>query len=199
MDVIFNSIYARACMGAGLAVLSGVRAFLPVGFLALYSRLEFRSAPLLEDTWFAFLGKTWVIALLLALAVIELAVEKIFVFSKVRDQVMQPIKIILGGVVFAAAMAPDGWIAMVVSGILGLVVAGLADHVRRRTRPAPTTDTAPVILISIYEDVAVLVGTLLFVLVPLIGALLAAFLVLFAYRVQVMRNRKHKGLRILRG
>jgi hypothetical protein len=43
------------------------------------------------------------------------------------------------------------------------------------------------------------VGTLLFVLVPLIGALLACFLALFFYRVERRRRRKHKGLRILRG
>jgi len=199
MDVVFNSIYARACMGAGLAVLTGLRAFLPVAFLALYSRLEFRSAPVLDGTWFGFLGETWVISLLLALAVVELALEKILVFSTNRDRIMQPIKIILGGVVFAAAMAPDGWIAMVVSGVLGLAIAGLADHVRRRTRPTPTKDATPIILISIYEDVLVLVGTLFFVLLPLIGALVAAFLFLLVYRVRLMRNRKHKGLRILRG
>lgn len=199
MDVVFNSIYARACMGAGLAVLTGIRAFLPVAFLALYSRLEFRSAPILDGTWFSFLDKTWVIALLLALAVVELAADKIFLFSNTRDQIMQPIKIVLGGLVFAAAMAPDGWIAMAVSGFLGLVIAGLADHVRRSTRPAPTTDTAPIVLISVYEDLMVLIGTLLFVLVPLIGALVAAFLFLFMYRVRLKRKRKHKGLRILKG
>ncbi|NLV72933.1 MAG: DUF4126 domain-containing protein [Actinobacteria bacterium] len=200
MDVVFNSIYARACMGAGLAVLSGIRAFLPVAFLALYSRLEFHSAPVLDGTLFGFLEKTWVIALLLALAVIEVATEKLFVFSKIRDRIMQPVKMILGGVVFAAAMAPDGWIAMAVSGVLGFVIAGLADYVRRSTkRKAPTTETAPAILLSIYEDFAVLVGTLLFVLVPLIGVLVFAFLGLLVYRVQLMRNRKHKGLRILKG
>lgn len=198
MDVIFNSIYARACMGAGLAVLSGIRAFLPIGFIALYSRLDFRSAPDLEGTVFAFLEKTWVIALLLALAVIELAAEKIWVFSKTRDQIMQPIRIALGGLVFAIAMAPDGWIAMVVSAALGLVIAGLADHVRRKTRPAPTRDVTPIVLISIYEDLAVLIGTLLFVLLPLIGALVFCFLGLLIYRLQVTRNRKHRGLRILR-
>jgi hypothetical protein len=52
---------------------------------------------------------------------------------------------------------------------------------------------------SIYEDVAVLIGTLLFVLVPLIGALVALFLFLLVYRVQQRGKRKHKGLRILRG
>ena len=199
MDVIFNSIYARACMGAGLSVLTGVRAFLPVAFLALYSRLEFHSAPVLDGTAFAFLEKYWVIALFLALAVIELAADKIWLFNRTRDQILQPIKITLGGLVFAAAMAPDGRVAMTVSGILGLAIAGLADHVRRSTRPAPTTDTTSVILISVYEDLAVLIGTLLFVLVPLIGVLLFCFLGLMAFRYQRTRKRKHKGLRILKG
>jgi hypothetical protein len=62
-----------------------------------------------------------------------------------------------------------------------------------------TSDTTAVVLVSIYEDVAVLVGTLLFVLVPLIGALLACLLALFVYRVEKRRKRKHKGLRILKG
>jgi uncharacterized membrane protein len=199
MDVVFTSIYARACMGAGLAVLSGVRAFLPVAFLALYSRLEFASAPILEGTPFAFMEKTWFIALLFALAVIELAVDKMPALVQTRDQVMQPIKIVLGGLVFAAAMAPEGWIAMTVCGILGLIIAGLADRARSSMRPGSDAGTGPILLMSVYEDVAVLVGTLLFVLVPLIGALLALFLFLITYRLQQRRKRKHKGLRILKG
>jgi uncharacterized membrane protein len=199
MDVVFSSIYARACMGAGLAVLSGIRAFLPVAFLALYSRLEFASAPILDGTPFAFLEKTWVISLLFALAVIEVAVDKVPSLYPTRDQIMQPIKIVLGGLVFAAAMAPDGWIAMLVCGILGLVIAYLADRVRRSTRSYESSDTGPLVLMSVYEDVAVLVGTLLFVLVPLIGALVALFLFLLVYRVQQRGKRKHKGLRILKG
>jgi hypothetical protein len=184
MDVIFNSIYARACMGAGLAVLTGVRAFLPVAFLALYSRLEFASAPVFDGTVLAFLEKTWVIAVLLSLAVIELALDKIFVVSQTRDHIMRPIRIVLGGMVFAAAMAVHGWIAMTVAGVLGLVIMN--------------TNNTALVLISIYEDVAVLIGTLLFVLLPLIGALLACFLVLLVYRVRLRSKRKHKGLRILR-
>ena len=198
MSVIFDSIYARACMGAGLAVLSGIRAFMPVGFLALYSRLEFRSAPILEGTWFGFLEHTWVIALLLALAVVELAADKIFLFSTLKTQIMRPIRIVMGGIVFAAAMAPDGWIAMVVCGVLGLAIAGLADHVMRSTRPKQTEDTTPIILVSVYTDIVVLIGTLLFVLLPLIGALLTLFLVLLVYRLWVRSKRKHKGLRILK-
>ncbi len=199
MHVIFNSIYARACMGAGLAVLTGVRAFLPVAFLALYSRLEFASAPVFDGTVLAFLDETWVIAVLLSLAVIEVILDKIFVVSITRDHIMRPIRIVLGGMVFAAAMALEGWIAMTVAGVLGLVIAGLADHVRRQSRAGMSTNKTALVLISVYEDVAVLIGTLLFVLLPLIGALVASFLVLLVYRVRLRSKRKHKGLRILRG
>jgi uncharacterized membrane protein len=199
MDVVFNSIYARACMGAGLAVLSGLRAFLPIAFLALYSRLEFASAPVLEGTPFAFLEKTWVIALFFALAIIEIAVDKMPALARTNDHVMRPIKIVLGGVVFAAVMAPQGWIAMTVCGILGLVIAGVSDHAARSLRPDSSNDPGPAIFLSIYEDVAVLIGTLVFVLLPLIGALITLFLVLLVYRIQRRSKRKHKGLRILRG
>ena len=112
---------------------------------------------------------------------------------------MRPIKIAFGGLVFAAVMAPDGWIAMTVSGILGLAIAGLAEHAAHSMRPESEMETAPFILLSIYADLLVLIGTLLFVLVPLIGALFACFMFLFVYRLQQRRKRKHKGLRILKG
>lgn len=199
VHVIFDSVYARACMGAGLAVLSGVRGFLPVGFLALYSRLEFASAPVLDDTNFAFLHSTWVVVTLLVLAVVELVLEKFLAKSTLFARIMQPLRIALGGLVFAAVIAPGGWVASVVGGVLGLVIAGLTDRVRRQTRSGMTSDKTALVLVSIYEDIAVLVGTLLFVLLPLIGALLAFLLLLFFYRVERRRKRKHKGLRILRG
>jgi uncharacterized membrane protein len=186
-------------MGAGLAVLSGVRGFLPVAFLALYSRLEFASAPVLKGTAFAFLEKTWAVVLLLVLAVAELLLDKFFPKNALFARIMQPIRIALGGLVFAVAVSPGGWVASVVGGVLGLVIAGLTDRSRRQTRSGMTSNQTAVVLVSIYEDIAVLVGTLLFVLVPLIGALVACFLVLFFYRVERRRRRKHKGLRILKG
>jgi uncharacterized membrane protein len=205
MDVLFNTVYARACMGAGLSVLTGLRAFLPIAFLALYSRLEFASAPILTDTPFAFLEKMWVVITLLVLAVIELAMDKTPAIlhsqktARICDSILRPIKILLGGVVFAAAMAPDGWIVMVVCGVLGLAIAGLAHHVRGSFRPDHSADTAPLVFYSVYEDILVLIGTLLFVLVPIIGVLFALFLILLVYRIRRRSRRKHKGLRILKG
>jgi uncharacterized membrane protein len=186
-------------MGAGLAVLSGVRGFLPIAFLALYSRLEFASAPVLGGTAFGFLESLWAVIPLLVLGVAELLLDKFFPNNTVFARIMQPIRILLGGLVFAVAVAPGGWIASVVGGALGLVIAGLTDRVRRQTRAGMTTNTAAVVFVSIYEDIAVLVGTLLFVLVPLVGALVACLMVLLIYRVERRLRRKHKGLRILKG
>jgi uncharacterized membrane protein len=186
-------------MGAGLAVLSGVRGFLPIAFLALYSRLEFASAPVLGGTAFGFLESMWAVIPLLVLGIAELLLDKFFSKNTIFAHIMQPIKIVLGGLVFAVAVAPGGWIASVVGGVLGLVIAGLTDRVRRQTRAGMTSNTTAVVLVSIYEDIAVLVGTLLFVLVPLIGALFACLVVLLIYRVERRLRRKHKGLRILKG
>ena len=139
------------------------------------------------------------IALLFALAVIELATDKMPALARTYRQIMRPIKIVFGGLVFAAVMAPDGWIAMTVCGILGLAIAGLAEHAIYSMRPESDIETTPFVLLSIYADLLVLIGTLLFVLVPLIGALFACFMFLFVYRLQRRRGRKHKGLRILKG
>lgn len=206
MAAVFSSIYALVCLGAGLSVLVGLRAFMPIAFFALYSRLEFASAPSLDGTPFAFLEKGWVLALFFALAAVDLSLDKILTwapnpaFARYRDRVTQVVKIVVGGVAFAAAVASQHWIAMTVCAVLGLVIAGLADHVRRALRPdASVVGKGPVLLMSIYEDGAVLIGTLLFVLVPFVGALVAVFAFLLAYRLQQRRRRKHKGLRILKG
>jgi uncharacterized membrane protein len=186
-------------MGAGLAVLSGVRGFLPIAFLALYSRLEFASAPVLAGTAFGFLESLYAVIPLLALGIAELVLDKFFPKNRVFAHIVQPIRIIMGGLVFAAAIAPGGWIASVVGGVLGLIIAGLTDRVRRQTRAGMTNHSTALVFLSVYEDIAVLVGTLLFVLLPLIGALLACLMVLLVYRVERRLRRKHKGLRILKG
>jgi Flp pilus assembly protein TadB len=116
---------------------------------------------------------------------------------------MRPVRVALGGLVFAVAMAPDGWIPMVICAAAGLAIAFLAEHAAHSMRPGTQTgarvETAPFVLLSLYADLAVLIGTLLFVLVPVIGALFACLMFLFVYRLRQRRRRKHKGLRILKG
>ena len=97
MDVIFNSIYARAFMGAGLAVLSGIRAFLPIAFVALYSHLDFHSSPDLEGTVFAFFEKTWVVILLFVLAVIELLHQAGRCVAQMQRHRARPVEFDLAG------------------------------------------------------------------------------------------------------
>jgi Flp pilus assembly protein TadB len=92
---------------------------------------------------------------------------------------------------------------MVICAVAGLLIAFLAEHAVHSLRPGvqagTAVETAPFVLLSIYADVLVLIGTLLFVLVPIIGALFACVMFLFVYRLHQRRKRKHKGLRILKG
>jgi hypothetical protein len=203
---VFDNIYGRVCLGAGYSALSGIRAFLPLGFLALYARLRLFSAPPLGGTPFAFLQRTWVIVLLFVLAAIELAAEKLVAgratgrtaHGKSRT-VTIPLRVLLGGVVFAAAVSPHGTIAMVVCGVIGLGMAWLSNRAVSALRPdARTAGRSTAILVSLFEDIIVVVAAFLFVLVPPLGALFALFIFLLAYRVRTRRRRKYSGLRILK-
>ena len=199
MDVVFNSIYARACMGAGLAVLSGLRAFLPVGFLALYSRLEFparpywpaRRSPSSRRPGYHHPASSWQSS--------SCCRQGAGLQHPRPDHAADEDR--LGGMVFAAAMAPDGWIAMTVSGVLGLVIAGLPTTPGALCGPHPVRPT---------ERRSHRAHQ------PLRGRAGAHRLrcsscwcrssarwwpvpPLLIYRLRRKRKRKHKGLRILKG
>jgi uncharacterized membrane protein len=200
---VLNNIYGRVCLGAGYAALSGIRAFLPLAFLALYARLALFSAPPLAGTPFAFLQHTWVIVLLFALALVELLGEKLLAGrasrGRRRGPAMTVLRVLLGGVAFAAAVAPHGRIAMAVCGVIGLGIAALSTRVVSGLRPdVRTTGRTAAILTSFYEDALVIVGAFLFILLPPLGALLALFIFFLVYRLRARRKRKFSGLRILK-
>ncbi len=182
--MIFNSVYARACMGAGLAVLTGIRGFLPVAFPGAFLQLRFQSAPVGEPGLGSWIGLGYIHPP--GSGRHRAVLEKLLVFSTVRDRIMLPIKIDGGGLVFAAAALTGGSLCLYRES-LAWQSRAWPTTCARQTRPTPTKDTTPIILLSIYEDVAVLVRTLLFVLLPLIGALVA-FLVLLVYRVRVIET-----------
>jgi uncharacterized membrane protein len=175
-----------------------VRAFLPFAFLALFSAVDFFSAPALGGTSFAFLDKTWVVAVLFVLAVVEIVIDAAPLLPS-RDIVLRPVRILVGAVAFAAVVAPHGWIVMVICAIAGLAIAYAAEYVGGAMRPDAKAGTMSLAFTSIYWDVAVLVGVVLFVLVPVLGALFAISIFLLVLRLRQRRMRKHKGLRILKG
>jgi len=192
-------------MGAGLAVLSGLRAFIPVGFLALYSRLEFRRR--------SYLGRHRVRVPTEDMGDHPLARSRggraparqgCCSFHARATRSCSPSRLSWGAW-YSRQPWPRRLDSHDVSGVLG------AGH-RRTGRPRPAFDAArrrtqgkrgddPIILISIYEDLLVLIAHVAVrarALDRRAGG--PVFLGLLFYRLPAASGRrKHKGLRILKG
>ncbi len=200
MDALFNSLPALVGLGAGLACFSGLRAFLPLAIVALVSRLDAFGPLELAGTPFAFLENPWVIALLIVLALVEIAVDKMPLLESVQDFVSTPLRVLAGAVLFGAALGHEPAWVIALSMVAGAVISGAAHVGKSAVRPAATVSAAGTInpYLSLLEDLTALVGTILVLLVPLLGYLVLLFLLFLLYRVSRRRRRKYRGLRILR-
>jgi hypothetical protein len=190
-------------LGVGLASVAGVRAFLPLALVALFWQLNLLGPPEILD-----LPNGWiVVGVLAALAVLEIALDKVRALDPAFGYVMIPIRIVAGAVLFAVALEPG---AVVDAGaapglVAGGVIAGVVAMLKVTLRPSSKTQAAGVstAFLSALEDGVALVGCVLALLVPwlplatLLPVVLVAFLLFFYYRVRRRRGRKFGGLRIL--
>jgi hypothetical protein len=190
-------------LGVGLASVAGVRAFLPLALVGLFWQLNLLGPPEILD-----LPNGWIVVeVLAALAVLEIALDKVRALDPAFGYVMIPIRIAAGAVLFAVALEPG---AVVDAGaapglVAGGVIAGVVAVLKVIFRPSSKTQAAGVstTFLSALEDVVALVGCVLALLVPwlplatLLPIVLVAFLLYFYYRVRRRRGRKFGGLRIL--
>lgn len=200
MDVLFEGLLASIGLGAGLSSLSGVRAFLPIGLVGLVSRLGWFSAFDLAGTRFAILENPWVIGALLFLAVAEIVGDKVPVLDSALDLMATPVRVLAGVLVFGAALAQEDTAVTAAGMVGGGAIAFTSAAIKGVIRPGATATTGGTLnpFISFFEDVATLLGTAVVVLLPVLGFLLIAFTVFLIYRLRAVRNRKFKGLRILK-
>jgi hypothetical protein len=187
-------------MGIGLSSIAGVRAYLPLALVGLFSRLGFFMLP----GPFGLLDDWLVIEALLVLALVESGLDKIPALDSVLDVVQTPLRIVAGAILFAAALqagiAPDGFQELVPELLAGGGIAGVVAVLKSVLRPPTNVSTAGVSapFLSTFEDVVALVGGVIAVLVPLLPLFLVVFLLFFFFRVRRRRGRKYGGLRILR-
>jgi uncharacterized membrane protein len=202
MDLLFDSLLAAVGLGAGLSVFTGLRAFIPLSLVGLVAHFGVLDLLDLQGTWFEALSETWVIGLLIFLAVVEIVVDKIPLLDSAVGLVAWPIKAIAGAITFGAALAHEDTGVLVAGLIAGGAVAVTAHAVKSVVRPGATTpgtsNTSLNPFISFFEDVAAMLGTVIVLLLPIIGLLLVVFLIFLVYRVRKVRQRKYKGLRILK-
>lgn len=200
MDELFDSLPALIGLGAGLAILGGLRAFLPLALVALIAGMDLFGPLDLNGTAFAFLQDTWVLVLLFVLALAEIIVDKIPLLSSVQDFVTTPTRVVAGAALFGVALAQEDGILIIGGMLVGALLAGATLSIRGALRPAAAVETAGAVdpFLSLFEDIAAVAGTVLVILVPFVGYLLVAFLLFLIYRVGRRRRRKYRGLRVLR-
>lgn len=200
MDLLFDSLLASLGLGAGLSGFSGLRAFLPLGLVGLISRFGLFGAFDLAGTRFAIIENPWVIGALLVLAVLEIIGDKIPLLDSALDVPAWPVRILAGAVIFGAALAQEDMGVTAAGMVGGGAIAATANAVKSIIRPAATVTGGGTLnpFISFFEDVAAAIGTLMVMLLPILGLLLVAFLIFLVYRVRKIKQRKYKGLRILR-
>lgn len=181
-------------IGIGLASVAGVRAFPPLALAALFAVVGGSFALPYEE-----MGGWGAVGVLSALAVLEIVLDKIRALERVFNYVMIPVRAASGALLFTAALAfgPDTgsvpWLA--VGGAIACLVAVL----KVVMRPSASTASAGVssASLSVFEDLAGVLGGALAFFVPYLPVLFVAFLLYFFYRVRKRRGRKFGGLRIL--
>jgi hypothetical protein len=161
----------------GLAVAAGLNAWIPVVLVGVAARW-------LPGGWivlspkFQFLSSDWFLLFAVVMLVIELLADKIPLVDHLNDLLQTVVRPVAGAVLFAVGAgvvhALDPRLAL----LLGFLTAGTVHGTKSLVRPMVTASTGGLgnPIVSLVEDVAAFVMTLLAILIPL--ALVAVFVLL---------------------
>jgi hypothetical protein len=186
-----------AGIGVGLASVAGVRAFVPLALYGLFAQLGFIVPPdiLGLQTGGIILG------VLVILAVLEIALDKIGALDPAFGYAMIPVRIVAGAVLFETMYEPGALLDL--SAAPGLVagggIAAVVAVLKVILRPSSRTSSAGVstAFLSGIEDVVAVVGGALGLFVPFLPVVFVGYLLFFFNRISKRRVRKYGGLRIL--
>ena len=183
-------------IGAGLASVAGVRAFLPLLLALVLVSLGYFAPSAGYPDAIGGLEGVRVVVPFAALAVLEIVLDKTKAVERTFNIVMVPVRAISGGLL-AAALAPGtGFLPWL---ILGAVIAGAVAVLKVLLRPPASSVSSGVStsFLGLIEDLVGLVGGAIAFFVPYLPVLLVAFLLFFYARIRKRRGRKFGGLRIL--
>jgi hypothetical protein len=185
-------------IGVGLASVAGVRAFLPLALVALFSAIGLFGPP---SPYVDVGGVGWwsVFGVFAALSVLEAVLDKIGGIERVFNLVMVPVRALAGGILFTAGSGFDVDTGSVPWLVAGALIAGVVAVLKVSWRPPARSASSGVStsFLSLIEDLVGLIGGAIAFFVPYLPAVLAAFLLFFYARIRKRRGRKFGGLRIL--
>jgi hypothetical protein len=184
-------------LGAGLASVAGVRAFVPLALYVLFAQLGFIVPPDLLG-----LPADWtVVGVLSALAVVEILLDKVRVLDPGFGYAMVVVRALAGAVLFETMYEPGALLdgGAVPGLVLGAGIAAFVAVLKVLLRPSSSGGSAGVstAFLSAIEDVVAIVGGLIGLFLPFLPLALVGFLLFFFNRIRKRRGRKYGGLRIL--
>src|SRR5688572_13775701 len=163
MDVVANILAAF-----GLSSSAGLNAYLPLLVVALAAR--YSNLITLKDPWTA-LESPWTIGVLVLLLIVEFFADKLPAVNHVNDVIQTFVRPTAGAILFAASTGVVTNMDPVVAIVLGLVTAG-AVHTAKSAlvRPAVTATTGGTAnpVVSVVEDVAALMLSVVAVVLPVL-------------------------------
>ena len=185
-------IWAIGRLG-GLSISAGVRAAMTLLVMGVLSRegWGFHVAP-----GFTWLESSIAIVVLVLLAIVEIALDKVPSFDRLSARLSVPWRVAAGALAGGAAVS-HGWIGLVVGLVGGAGFAVLGVNAKRLWRPRSTTSTMTIPLLSLVEDLAAFGAAVLSATLPPVGYAVAAWTTWFDVRLRRRRVAKYKGLRVL--
>ncbi|HKF00601.1 MAG TPA: DUF4126 domain-containing protein [Actinomycetes bacterium] len=185
--------------GLGLSAAAGLNAYIPllvVGLLARYTDVIVLPAA------FGWMESGAVLAVVAALLLAEIVLDKVAVVDHVNDLVQTFVRPAVGGAIFAATSAAEqvdasSWMQehQWVGWLLGIVTAGVIHATKATIRPAVNVSTVGVgtPVVSVAEDATSLGMSLIAIFIPILVLLLLVLLAWGAYRLR--RRTRRRGRR----
>jgi len=176
----------------GLSASAGLNAYIPLLVVAFVAR--FTDWINLSTPWDT-LTSWWVIGLLIILSVVEFFADKLPAINHINDIIQSFVRPAAGAIVFAAS-TDSMEVAPILMMAMGLLIAGSVHTVKAAAvRPALTATTggAGNIPVSILEDIA---STLISILAIIIPVIIAALIILVTTTILwwFWRVKKRKSL-----
>ena len=169
-------------LGLGVAMASGFRAFMPLLMVGLADRFGFAGIELGEG--FAWLSSDVALGALTVAMIAEFVADKVPVVDNAMDAVGIVARPAIGAFAAMAAFSSADPAVPALIAIVAAPAAGAVQLLKGATRVASTASTTGLgnPIVSLFEDVAAVVGVVLAFLAPLLVPLFAAIVLFMAWR-----------------
>jgi uncharacterized membrane protein len=173
----------------GFGNVAGVRPSLTLATIGIVSRLGW--GPGLEPP-FTLLSHWLAIIIFVVLAIFESSFDKVPKLDRLQGRLTMPYRVGVGAVA-GAATVHLGWQGVLVGALVGGASAYTALFVKSLTRPRTVPSDNVLTLISTWEDLAALAGTLLTLFISFVGYGIAVFTGVMWWRTRRRRRAKYRG------